>query len=41
MVNVSRLLTVDKAFLTDRAGVLPPRLLAKVDDGLRLVLSIG
>jgi len=41
VVNVSQLLTVYKAFLTERAGVLPHRLLAKVEDGLRLVLSIG
>jgi mRNA interferase MazF len=41
VVNVSQLLTVDKAFLTERAGALPHRLLVKVEDGLRLVLSIG
>jgi len=40
VVNVSQIITVDKTFLTQRIGRLPPRLLAEVDDGLRLVLSI-
>ncbi len=40
VVNVSQIITVDKTFLTERIGRLPPRLLAEVDDGLRLVLSI-
>ena len=40
VVNVSQIITVDKTFLTQRIGRLNPRLLAEVDDGLRLVLSI-
>ena len=40
VVNVSQIITVDKTFLTERVGRLNPRLLAEVDDGLRLVLSI-
>ena len=40
VVNVSQIITVDKTFLTERVGKLNPRLLAEVDDGLRLVLSI-
>ena len=40
VVNVSQIITVDKTFLTGRIGRLNPRLLAEVDDGLRLVLSI-
>lgn len=40
VVNVSQIITVDKTFLTRRVGKLNPRLLAEVDDGLRLVLSI-
>ena len=40
VVNVSQIITVDKTFLTQRVGKLNPRLLAEVDDGLRLVLSI-
>ena len=40
VVNVSQIITVDKTFLTERIGRLNPRLLAEVDDGLRLVFSI-
>ena len=40
VANVSQIITVDKTFLTERIGRLSPRLLAEVDDGLRLVLSI-
>ena len=39
-VNVSQIITVDKTFLTQRIGRLNPRLLAEVDDGLRLVFTI-
>ena len=41
VVKVSQLLTIDRTCLTERAGALPHRLLARVEDGLRLVLSIG
>ena len=40
VVNVSQIITVDKSFLTERAGRISPRLLAAVDDGIRLVLSL-
>ena len=40
VVDISQIITVDKTFLTGRIGRLNPRLLAEVDDGLRLVLSI-
>ena len=40
VVNVSQIITVDKTFLTQRIGKLNPRLLAEVDEGLRLVLSV-
>ncbi|MGH8649175.1 MAG: type II toxin-antitoxin system PemK/MazF family toxin [Burkholderiales bacterium] len=40
VVNVSQIITVDKSFLTERAGRLNPQLLAEIDDGLRLVLSV-
>ena len=40
VVNVSQIITVDKTFLTEPIGRLNPRLLAEVDEGLRLVLSI-
>ena len=40
VVNVSQLITVDKAFLTERIGRVAPVLLAEVGRGLRLVLSL-
>lgn len=40
VVNVSQVITIDKSFLTQRIGKLGPQLLAEVDEGLRLVLSI-
>ena len=40
VVNVSQVITVDKSLLTGRIGRLSPRLLAEVDDGLRVVLSV-
>jgi mRNA interferase MazF len=40
VANVSQLVTLDRDFLTERAGKLPPRLLAAVDAGLKLVLAL-
>ena len=40
VVNVSEIITIDKAFLTERVGRVAPALLASVDDGLRLALSL-
>ncbi len=40
VANVSQILTVDKQFLTERIGLVPPHLLRQVDTGLRLVLSL-
>jgi mRNA interferase MazF len=40
MANVSQVLTVDRAFLTDKIGTLPQTPLRKVEEGLRLVLSL-
>ena len=40
VVNVSQLLTLDRGFLTELAGVLPPRLQRAVDEGLRTVLQL-
>jgi hypothetical protein len=37
---VSQIITVDKSFLTKRAGKLNQRLLDEVDEGLRLALSV-
>ena len=40
VVNVSQVITVDRSLLTERVGRLTHRLLAAVDDGIRLVLSL-
>ena len=40
VVNVSQIITVDKAFLTERIGRVPANLMASVDVGLRLALSL-
>ena len=40
VVNVSQILTLDKSFLTERAGKLDGRTMELVDDGLRLVLAL-
>jgi mRNA interferase MazF len=40
VANVSQLVTLDRDFLTERSGKLPPRLLAAVDAGLKLVLAL-
>lgn len=40
VANVSQVVTVDRDALTERAGQLPSALLAAVDAGLRLVLSL-
>ena len=40
VVNVSQLLTLDRSFLTEHAGTLPPRMQGSVDEGLRLVLQL-
>jgi mRNA interferase MazF len=40
VVNVSQLITLDKSYLTERAGALPKRGVGAVDEGLRLVLCL-
>ncbi len=40
VINVSQLITVDKSFLTERVGTLPNSFMAKVDDGIRLILQL-
>ncbi len=40
VANVSQVITLDKAFLTERVGPLPSYLLELVEDGLRLALSL-
>jgi len=40
VVNVSRVITVDKLFLAERVGKLNTQQLSAVEDGLRLVLGV-
>jgi len=40
VVNVSQLITIDKNFMKEKAGDLPPVIMQEVDDGIRLVLSL-
>ena len=40
VVNISQLITVDKALLTTRVGRLAPRQIAEVDEGMRLILAL-
>jgi mRNA interferase MazF len=40
VANVSQVVTLDREFLTKRAGKLSARLLAAVDAGLKLVLDL-
>ena len=40
VVNVSQLITVDKSFLTDKVHTLSSKLMAQIDDGIRLVLKL-
>jgi mRNA interferase MazF len=40
VINVSQLITVDKAFLQARVGKVPARVMRDIDSGLRLVLGL-
>jgi len=40
VVNISQLITLDKSFLTEQAGFLNSTQLNKLNDGLKLVLSL-
>jgi mRNA interferase MazF len=40
IINVSQLMTLDKSLLTSRVSRLPPKQLAALTDGLRLVLAV-
>lgn len=40
VINVSQVVTLDKQFLSERVGRVTDEVLRRVDDGLRLVLSL-
>lgn len=40
VINVSQILTIDKDFLTNRVAAISSRIMNRVEDGMRLVLSL-
>ena len=40
VINVSQIITVDKSFLTEKIGELNQKLINKLEEGLKLVLSL-
>ena len=40
VANVSQVITVDRAFLTEKCSRLPSHLISSIDEGLRLALSL-
>lgn len=40
VINVSQLVTADRAFLAERVGQVSGRVMSEVDDGLRTVLAL-
>ena len=40
VINVSQILTIDKAFVTERVSLLRAEIMARVETGLKLVLGL-
>lgn len=40
VINVSQLLTLDKKYLSEKAGKLSPKRMLELEEGLRIVLSL-
>ncbi len=40
VINISQLITIDKSFLTEKISTLPTSIMAKVDEGVRLILQL-
>jgi mRNA interferase MazF len=40
VANVTQLVTLDEDYLTERTGRIPPKIMAHVDAGLKLVLDL-
>jgi mRNA interferase MazF len=40
VVNVSQILTLDKSFLSEKAGKVPQAKMSEIDEGVRLVLAL-
>jgi mRNA interferase MazF len=40
VTNVSQIITIDRYYLSDRIGIWPTGTMRRIDDGLRLVLTL-
>ncbi len=40
VINISQIITIDKSFLTEKAGELSSKIIHKMDEGLKLILSL-
>jgi mRNA interferase MazF len=40
VLNVTQVLTLDRDYLVEKAGRLPPKLMAQIDAGLKLALGL-
>jgi mRNA interferase MazF len=40
VANVTQLVTLDKDYLTEKVGRVPPKTLARIEDGVRLALEL-
>ena len=40
VANVSQIITIDRGMLSERAGRVPAKIMAQVEDGARLVLDL-
>lgn len=40
VANVTQIVTLDEDYVTERIGRLPPKLMARIDAGLKLVLEL-
>ncbi len=40
VANVTQVVTLDRSYLAERVGRIPPKLMAQVDAGLKLVLDV-
>lgn len=40
VANVTQIVTLDQAYLAEKAGTIPPKIMARVEGGLRLVLDL-
>lgn len=40
VLNVTQVLTLDRGFLVEKAGRVPPKLMAQIDAGLKLAMGL-